>query len=228
MRISKGPIRRTQVRLPNTAAGYHPRPEDMVCVTSHFLGTEAIDTNVLLAEIHKAEKLHPYTQKAFGGWTSIPLRSVGGAVGEDASGASGDNASCDPALFADSPIMDVCPTIRRLTQLVAGNDRGAGVLKVRLLKLASGKAIGEHRDQFGGNAGKVVRRCHIPVLTNPKVGFNVNGVRYHLEAGELYVVDVREKHSVANHGETDRIHIVFDVVGTPGVQTKIDAACREK
>lgn len=80
------------------------------------------------------------------------------------------------------------------------------------MKLNANGEIGQHKDVFVGESNKKVTRYHIPIVTNPKVIFSVDYKPYHLQEGELYRVDITMMHSVKNSGETDRIHLVFDVV----------------
>jgi Aspartyl/Asparaginyl beta-hydroxylase len=41
---------------------------------------------------------------------------------------------------------------------------------------------------------------------------SVNGRPYHMRVGELYRVDVSQRHSAVNGSSVDRIHLVFDIV----------------
>jgi hypothetical protein len=194
------------------------RQFDLVRVTERFLQGASIDLDRLRDEVALAEQQHEYTNKAFHGWSSIPLRSINGMTGAEASAANGMHASADASLFRDTSIMESTPYIRELVQRCAGTDTGAGVLKVRLMKLAAGKCIAEHRDRFEGSGNSIIR-LHIPIVTHRKVHFFVNGKQYHMDTGELYRIDVSQRHAVKNLSrECDRIHLVFDVCRT--VQTE--------
>jgi hypothetical protein len=200
------------------------RPLDLVRVTQHFLQGTSIDLDTLRKEIALAEQQHEYTSKAFHGWNSIPLRSVDGMTGAEASSANGMHASADSSLFRDTTIMESTPYIRELVQRCAGTDVGAGVLKVRLMKLAAGKCIAEHMDRFEGS-GDAIIRLHIPIVTHRKVHFYVNGKQYHMDTGELYRIDVSQRHAVENLSrECDRIHLVFDVCRTPQTEQWLNRA----
>lgn len=202
-------------KLNNTQIYPDVRRTDVQEVTSLFF-QEPIDMETLIKEAHVAEEMHifqnkngdkcnGYTDKAFIGWTSLPLRSLGGIVGEDASDAVGDHASSDADKFADTPAMQ--PYIKKLIAQVGGRP-----LKVRLMKMRAFSSVGEHRDNFNGNG--VVVRFHIPIVTHPKVIVKVNGKPYHFEAGKLYRIDVSQRHAVINNSHIDRIHLVFDVCTT--------------
>jgi hypothetical protein len=193
---------------------YSPKATDLYEVDTPFV----IDAVRLAEEVDKAAHKHEFTRKAFGGWSSIPLRSIGGIVGAIASAASGENASSDPSIFQDTPVMQ--PYIKSIVDQVGGPDK---VLKVRLMKLEPHRSIGEHRDVFKGDG--TVARFHIPIITHPKVIFKVNGKPYHMKQSKLYCVDVSERHSVINSSRNvDRIHLVFDIVVTPELRAKLELA----
>jgi quercetin dioxygenase-like cupin family protein len=174
----------------------------------------------MVQDVRGAEKLHEYTQKAFQGWTSIPLRSLDGMTGRQASNANGQHASSDPSIFVDTPIMQ--PYLSEVVRTIEGNEEGHGLLKVRLMKLAPGATIKAHTDRFGG-FGKVLR-LHIPIVSDPRVVFTVNNAKYVMEVGKVYSLNVLHRHAVHNGSDKDRIHMVFDVLITSSIQKKIDEA----
>jgi hypothetical protein len=182
-----------------------PRPTDVINVTDQFI-TTPLDMDRLVDEVKIAESIHPYTKKASGGWTSIPLRSAGGMIGESASDALGIHASSNPAYFKNTNVMQ--PYINEIITCIGGNS----ILKVRLMKLEAGRKIPEHIDKFEGKISTFVKRYHIPIITNPKIDFFVNHKRYYLEPGQIYTIDVSQFHSVENNSDIDRVHLVFDVV----------------
>ena len=204
------------MRRPKNHIKLRAKDSDVVCLTAELLGEErVIDVDRLRGEMIAAEQAHQYTSKAFKGWDSIPLRSAGGVTGITASGASGVNASSDPATFEDTDVMQHCPYIKELVDEIAGV--GGGVLKVRLLRLEAGRSIGQHIDHFTGDNSVI--RMHIPIVTDPKVIFQVNMKDYQLLAGQLYAIDVTQLHSVRNKSKkVDRIHLVFDVLTTPRIR----------
>jgi len=198
-----------------------PKPTDLYEVTDQFL-VAPVDMDRLTAALREAEKQHTYTSKAFGGWESIPLRSLRGITGRDGSRASGEHASSNPSLFKDTAIMQ--PYIRELIDEITGGNND--VLKVRLMRLKSNRVIGEHRDRF--SAGRSVVRLHIPVVTNPGVEFRVNRKPYHMDQGKLYCIDVSQLHAVSNKGDRDRVHLVFDVCLSKNINKKLTASINEK
>jgi hypothetical protein len=136
-----------------------------------------------------------------GEWSGAPLRSPGGAA---------DRIHPDPAAPADAyaatPLLERCPY---LSEVLAAFS--APLRSVRLLRLAPGAVIREHRDADLGEAiGEV--RLHVPVLTNPEVEFLLDGRRVEMREGECWYLDLSRPHSVANRGATDRVHLVIDAV----------------
>ncbi|HEV2707624.1 MAG TPA: aspartyl/asparaginyl beta-hydroxylase domain-containing protein [Pyrinomonadaceae bacterium] len=112
----------------------------------------------------------------------------------------------DPAGYCDTEMLDLCPHIR---EVLAGFR--CPLKSVRLLKLAPGSRILEHRDyKLGYEEGEV--RLHIPVRTNERVEFYLDGRRLVLKEGECWFIDFNFPHRVFNHGADERIHLVLDCV----------------
>lgn len=88
-----------------------------------------------------------------------------------------------------------------------GYDRGA-FPRVMLARMAPGGVIHPHRDQ--NPAAKWPHKIHVPLLTNEQVTFYVEGQGYHFPEGEAVEVNNMGVHGVANRGETDRIHLIFE------------------
>lgn len=74
-----------------------------------------------------------------------------------------------------------------------------------------GGDIPPHRDMVG-NVGFGGLRLHVPIITNDKVNFIVDGRRVNMGVGELWALDTSYTHSVTNFGSTNRIHLVMDVI----------------
>ena len=88
-----------------------------------------------------------------------------------------------------------------------GYERGA-FPRVMLARMAPGGVIHPHRDQ--NPAAKWPHKIHVPLLTNDQVTFTIEGQGYHLPEGEAVEVNNMGVHGVANRGETDRIHLIFE------------------
>ena len=83
------------------------------------------------------------------------------------------------------------------------------LLAVRLMKLSAGSLIKEHTDHDLDVESGVVR-LHVPIQTNDKVDFQLNGSRVVLPAGECWYLRLSDPHSVANRSDEDRVHLVID------------------
>jgi aspartyl/asparaginyl beta-hydroxylase (cupin superfamily) len=76
------------------------------------------------------------------------------------------------------------------------------------MKMPPGSAIPEHVDS--GPALINCHRVHIPITTNDKVVFMVGGEKKYMQAGEFWEINNALEHSVENHGDKDRIHLIID------------------
>ena len=87
---------------------------------------------------------------------------------------------------------------------------GGTIIRAMAAKLLAGGRILPHRDShpsFG-----VGHRIHVPIVTNPRVRFMIDGRPYQLEVGQAYEINNQKTHSVMNKGTTDRINFIFDYV----------------
>ena len=60
-----------------------------------------------------------------------------------------------------------------------------------------------------------MRRCHrihLPLITNDEVIFDVGESSMKMAEGELWEINNRREHAVANNSDNDRIHIILDYV----------------
>jgi len=84
---------------------------------------------------------------------------------------------------------------------------GITPLRTRFMKIEAGGEVPEHYD-FGWH-DKI--RMHIPIYTHESVIFNCGIESRHMEAGEIWLIDNDDLHSVKNPSNRDRIHLVIDV-----------------
>lgn len=152
-----------------------------------------------LAQVPAADWQLHFNQSIYQGeWSGVPLRTVPG---------SALSIYSDPAaqgLWADTPLLARSPYFQAVLAQFA-----CPLLSARLLKLAPGSAIKEHRDHaLGLDYGEV--RIHIVVSTNPQVEGRIAGQAYHWAEGECWYADFNQPHSFANRGETERVHLVLD------------------
>lgn len=57
-------------------------------------------------------------------------------------------------------------------------------------------------------------RIHIPIITDPSIRFCCNGNEVNMAAGEVWVFDNWNNHTVINPSDVTRIHLVADTTGT--------------
>jgi hypothetical protein len=88
-----------------------------------------------------------------------------------------------------------------------GYVRGA-YPRIMLARMAAGGVIHPHRD--ANPSAKWPHKIHVPLQTNDKVTFFVDGIGYRLPEGEAVEVNNMGVHAVTNESETDRIHLIFE------------------
>jgi len=93
---------------------------------------------------------------------------------------------------------------------------GGTVIRAMAAKLLAGGKITPHRDSHKSfHAG---HRIHVPITTNPRVRFMIDGRPYQFKVGEAYEINNQMKHSVMNKGSDDRITFIFDYVPASELQ----------
>ena len=90
------------------------------------------------------------------------------------------------------------------------NIHGGKVGKVIFPKLSANKNISPHTD--GGSYLGVVRRHHIPIITNKDVLFHIEDESLYMEVGECWEINNSKMHHVTNNSNEDRIHLIIDIV----------------
>ena len=87
---------------------------------------------------------------------------------------------------------------------------GGTIVRAMAAKLVSGGVIKPHVDMHPSfHAG---HRIHIPITTNPRVRFMIDGQPYKFEVGRAYEINNQKRHSVMNKGKEDRITFIFDYI----------------
>ena len=87
---------------------------------------------------------------------------------------------------------------------------GGTVIRAMAAKLRSGGIINPHTDKHP--SFHIGHRIHIPITTNPRVRFMIDGRPYQFKVGEAYEINNQMMHSVMNKGKEDRITFIFDYV----------------
>jgi hypothetical protein len=96
-----------------------------------------------------------------------------------------------------------------LQRAVAPYGYANGVFpRVMLARMPPGGEITPHQDT--NVAARWPHKIHVPITTNDRVAFWIDGRAYHLPAGEAFEVNNMAVHAVRNDGATDRIHLIFE------------------
>jgi hypothetical protein len=165
------------------------------------------DTEALAAEVRalpsSAWVPHP---TGFKGNEAVRLVTVGGEQNEDFHGA-----------MAPTEHLLASPYIR---QIMA--ELGGVWGRVRLMGLGAGGEVPQHVDSH--YYWRTHWRIHVPVITNPAVTFSCGPETVHMAAGECWLFDSFRWHRVQNGGAEQRIHLVLDTVGGPGLWDLVEEA----
>lgn len=109
--------------------------------------------------------------------------------------------SAERALFAD--------IIALIGRHIAPHFPSCAPMRVQLAELPAGEVIKPHVDSAILTR---VHRLHVPLTTNPKVTFFVQGNPFRLEPGRLYELNNTVGHWVSNEGDATRVHLLVDLL----------------
>ena len=87
---------------------------------------------------------------------------------------------------------------------------GGEVIRAMAAKLLAGSNIKSHSDTH--ESFHCGHRIHVPITTNPKVWFTIDGRPYQFKVGQAYEINNQKQHSVMNKGAEDRITFIFDYI----------------
>ena len=87
---------------------------------------------------------------------------------------------------------------------------GGTIIRAMAAKLMAGSVIKPHTDRHP--SFHYGHRIHIPITTNSRVRFMIDGRPYRLSVGSAYELNNQKNHSVMNKGGEDRITFIFDYV----------------
>lgn len=122
--------------------------------------------------------------------------------------------------FRDTEIYGELPYLQQCIRNLPFETRSA-----RLLKLAPGGIIREHRDA-GISIDHDEARFHVPIVTNAATEFAVADLPLTFSPGECWYVNVDLPHRIENRGACDRIHLIVDAVVTPELRAAVHGAAR--
>ncbi|HEX6427466.1 MAG TPA: aspartyl/asparaginyl beta-hydroxylase domain-containing protein [Niastella sp.] len=132
-----------------------------------------------------------------GGWDVLSFRSPGGGLNAFAE-------SLNKEAYADTPLLEHCPSVRLLLDSLQCEK-----LSARLLNLQAGAVIKEHTDkELYFEKGEA--RLHFPIITNPFVEFYLDNERLQMQEGDCWYINANLPHRLANKGSSNRIHLVVD------------------
>jgi len=98
-------------------------------------------------------------------------------------------------------------------EIMAGHFPGCRTLQHMLSFLMIGQHINLHADQ---QALDWIVRVHVPITTNEHAVYCNPPVEHRMQVGKAYLINTKEPHECWNHGQTHRIHFMFDVLGPYG------------
>lgn len=136
---------------------------------------------------------HP---QGFPGNSMLPLIAVDGDAANESFGGE----------MRPTPHLQRCPYLQ---QVVAALGVTAG--RSRLMRLSGHSEVTLHADQGYYWIDRV--RVHVPVVTQPTVRFECDGIGINMAAGECWIFDTWRQHRVLNDDVKSRIHLVVDTVG---------------
>ncbi len=87
---------------------------------------------------------------------------------------------------------------------------GGEVIRAVAAGLKAGGNIKAHTDMH--QSFHCAHRIHVPITTNPKVWFTIDGRPYQFKVGQAYEVNNQKQHSVMNKGDEVRITFIFDYI----------------
>jgi quercetin dioxygenase-like cupin family protein len=103
------------------------------------------------------------------------------------------------------------PALPLMHQILADHyPLGGTIIRAMAARLRPGGVIKPHRDSHP--SFHYGHRIHVPVVTNPRVRFMLDGRPYKLDVGQAYEINNQLTHSVMNKGSEARIHFIFDYV----------------
>lgn len=95
-----------------------------------------------------------------------------------------------------------------MTDGIVADVSGPKAYQRMLSVVMPGHEIEPHQDR---QAPYWKHRVHVPLTSNPKALFIIEGEPWWMAPGIAFAVDTRRLHSVVNVGDTPRVHLMWDV-----------------
>ncbi len=89
-----------------------------------------------------------------------------------------------------------------------GYPAGGTIIRAMAAKLLAGGRINPHFDSHP--TFRHSHRIHVPITTNNRVRFMIDGRPYRMQVGQAYEINNQKTHSVINSAAEDRITFIFD------------------
>lgn len=93
---------------------------------------------------------------------------------------------------------------------------GGTIIRAMAARLQAGGVIKPHHDKHP--SFHYGHRIHIPIYTNPRVRFMIDGRPQKMQIGHVYEINNQKRHSVMNKGTEGRINFIFDYVPPSKIQ----------
>jgi hypothetical protein len=94
--------------------------------------------------------------------------------------------------------------------------KGGTIIRAMAAKLLAGGRINPHFDSHA--TFRRSHRIHVPITTNPRVRFMIDGRPFRMQVGKAYEINNQKTHSVINSGTEDRITFIFDYMPPEFIQ----------
>jgi len=94
-------------------------------------------------------------------------------------------------------------------------EPGGTIIRAVAANLVAGGRINPHFDSH--SSFRMSHRIHVPISTNPRVRFMIDGRPFHMDVGQAYEINNQKTHSVINSGAEDRITFIFDYLPAENV-----------
>jgi len=198
---------------------FHPVYDEVINLDWNGIGSGKIPTWTGFKFIRKEEKnftgkkYGDTTQNVIGFWLRIPITGPDKLYTETIPNL--DDGSPNPDYiwnqldYIDAP-EGISPNIQRCADWICNSVGAQKLGRITVHNVMPIGQIARHSDS--GRYFKFYHRFHLPILTNPKAIFtNDLGAEEHMEAQYVYLLNIADYHSVFNHGETDRIHMLLDI-----------------
>jgi len=156
-------------------------------------------------------------------YSVLPLTSPV-AIPESSRSQSGpiDYADGSWATWHDTPFLQSSPYLSEIVEFFRASTT---VTVVRLLRLAPGGFVKEHRDPTHGlEIENAVIRLTIPIISNDAVEFRLNGALVPWKPGECWYLRFTDPHTALNRGGHERLHLSIDMIPNEWVRSLIQGS----